>query len=877
LQPFDTIAVFPATSKDMATKSPLLRFLVIAGILLGLIAACLVLIWNLTWSEPQAAPSSPAPTAIAISPSQPQPTTPVAGTIGGTVQDENKNPVRGAKIRVYWNERGATGDARPTYHNKTVTTDGQGQWNVAGVKTDALIDVSLTFTDRDYAQLQVYGVPLADVTAHSLVTVLKRGIDISGLVVNSTGAAIANATITSKRTHYDNIGQTVHSDGKGKFALQHLPADYLALTIIAPNYAPQQIENPGAQPLKVVMKPGQTIRGRVVDPKGVPLKGVEVMLQRWGRAFQAVDLHATTDAKGKFTLEHVPDDSVTLDIGKQGYQDSEINYDPGDPALAVTLPLLVTFSGKVVDVDTGKPIPTFNVFVGAHWPGWTSAIFELGVRPQNTFHDGVYKLQGTGFGGTILAWYVRIEADGYYPQIGNPARDGGNAPQDFQLRPGPDLSGTLVDPDGKPVPKVPIVRLLPCSSVNVSNGEYEDSGFATQQATDAQGVFHLRPQIGPIELWAMTKTGVAERRQTGSDGTPVTLKLTPWASVHVHSSTRPTSPDERWNLNLTPGGDPSNPLNFSHWNYSATPTAGGDVTFDRVPAIGDGLVAMSVNFAKESNPSMLVHLTPGKTTDIDLTGGITLTGRFIADNGTTRPSVQYAGISLQRLPDGPPSKWPVDWTSAVASQPIDFGYFGSIDQDGEFSVHGLVPGKYEYSSSGAYGLNSISCGLLNIPEDKPTFDAGSLPYAKQKPLNVGDPAPAVLGRTLDDQPIKSSDFSGKYVVCFFWSNSFGGVSPTDAQLLLPFAGDKRVALVAINKERAYNERPPMPPGTLPGNAWINGYISDVDLPLLASINFFKDADPPLLFIIAPDGKIAAMNIGIDKIPSTLQQMIAAQH
>ena len=861
----------------MAIKPPIARFFVAISILLGLVIGCLILLWNLTSGEPQAPQSSEIPPAVASNQSQSPPVASVSGTIGGIVQDENKNPVRGAKIQVFWNERDPKGGARPTYHNKNVTTDGQGQWNLAGVKTDSVIAVSLTLTHRDYAQLQVYEVPIASLTAHSLVTILKHGLDIAGQVVNANGAPIANGAITTKRTRYDNIGQTVRSGSDGKFALHHLDANGLSLTISAAGYAPQRIESPIAQPLKVVMTAGQTIPGRVVDPKGVPIKGVEVRLQRWGRAYEAVDLSTNTDADGKFALNHVPSDSVGLDIGKQGYQDADVTFNPGDPALAVTLPPLVMFSGNVVDADTGKPIPTFNAFAGAHWPGWTSPIFNLDVRPQNTFHDGVYKLQGTGFGGTILAWYVRIEADGYYPQIGKPARDGGNAPQDFQLHRGPDLTGTLVDPDGKPIPKVPIIRLLPCSSANVSNGEYNDNTFATQQATDAQGAFHLPPQIGPIELWAFTKTGVAELRRTGSDAQPITLKLTPWASIHVHTTTRPTSSDERWNMNLTPGGNPRDPLNFSHWNYSATPTADGDVTFDRVPAVGNDFICLSFYFGQGSNPSMLVHLTPGKTTDIDLTGGVTVTGQLVATAGTTRLSDQFGYISLQRLPDGPPSKWPADWTSAAALAPAAYAYSGSLDQDGKFSLHSISPGKYEFNANMGFGPNSMGCGVLNVSADKPAFDVGSLPDTKRKALNVGDPAPAVLGRTLDDQPIKTADFAGKYVVWFFWSSNFGGISSTDPQLLSQFFGDQRVALVAINKDRTYGYLPAMPPGTLPGGAWVNGYVSDIDLPLLASLNYYKEGDLPLLFIIGPDGKIAAMNIALDKIPSTLQQMLATQH
>jgi hypothetical protein len=865
----------------MAAKSPLVRFTLIIGILLVLLTAGLVALWKLAWNSPDA----PAPTPMAIATTQPLPRqAPLVSSpsaIGGIVQDEGKNAVRGAKVRVQWTEQPAKAGDHPVYHSKSVTTNDQGKWTLPGVKTNALIDVSLNITDRDYAQKQVYDLPVAQVIDHSYLTVLSRGIDISGQVLNSSGAVVANATITTKRSRYDSNGQTARSGADGTFTLHHVATADLAITVTAADYAPQQLQGTLPQPLKIVMTPGQTIRGSVVDPKGSPIKGVQVRLQRWGSTYDAVDLHATTGADGKFELPHVPDDSIGLQVGKQGYQDADLTLNSGDPAPTVTLPPTVVFSGKVTDADTGKPIPTFYAFCGAHWPGWTSPIFNLDVRPQNTFHDGNYKLTGDGFGGTILAWHVRIEADGYYPQVGNAVTDGGNAPQDFQLHRGPDLRGTLVDSDGKPIANIPIVRLLPCSSVNVSNGNYNDSDFATAQATDAQGAFHLRPQTGPIELWAITKSGVAELRRTGSDGDPVTLKALPWAGIHVHAATRPTASDEQWNIGLTPGIDPNDPLNFTHWQYSATPTQDGDITFDRAPAIGDGLDSLYLYLPGSTEQTLLVHVTPGKTTDIDLTGGVTVTGRFVWASGATRPSNEYTQISLQPLPDGPPAKWPVDWASNAASKPIAYGYSAAIDRDGKFTLRGVAPGKYEYGTYMAFGANAVCCGILNVPADHSTFDAGSLRCAAVKPLNVGDAAPAILGRTLDDLPIKSADFAGKYVVWIFWSDSFGGVTSSDprrAALVSQFGGDKRVAFVGINRDRAsWNNRPPVSPGVLRGDAWTSGYVSDVDLALVTSLNFYKQGDPSLMFIIGPDGKMAAMNVAMDKVGSTLQQLLAAGH
>jgi hypothetical protein len=865
----------------MASRSPIVRFLIVSGVLLILIVGGIVAVWELIWN----APESPGPSTASVVTTQPaQPTTSSVGSIGGIVEDESKAPIKGVKIRVGWQETPTNPNARAAYHTKSATTNDQGKWNLSGIKPDSVSSVSLGLTHKDYAQKDVYDSSISQLTDHSLVIVLTHGVDVTGQIVDAAGAGIGGATVTTKRSRYDSRGVTAKSAGDGGFTLHHIPASDINLVVTAKDFGPRQFQPVPNQPAKIVMSRGQTIHGRVIDPQGNPIKGVELQLQQWRSTYQAVDLHVSTDADGKFEIPHAPSDPMTFNVGKAGFQDVDLSLNPGDPPPTVKLVPSVVFIGNVVDADTGKPIPTFNAFPGALWPGWTGAIFNLDPRPEHTFHDGVYNLQANGFGGTILAWYVRIEADGYYPQTGNPVRNGGKIPQDFQLHRGPAVHGILVDADGKPVPNIQVILLLPCSSANVSNGEYRDSNLGTQGVTDAQGAFHLRPQSGPFELWAMTKSGVAEVRLNRSDDKPIALKLIPWASIHVHAATMPSSPDDSPRFSITPGPDPNDPLNFSHWNYSTSPLPNGDAVFDRLPVVGDGTTSAYLSMPNSLSRSMVIHLSPGKTSDIDLTGGVTVIGRFAAENSGDHTSTAQASINLQRLPDGPPSQWPAGWASAAKAGPYTYGYWAQADRDGEFTLAGIAPGKYEYSSFLAYGSGTVAAGIITVPEptgDHPSFDVGSIQYATRKPLAVGDPAPETLGRTLADQPIRLADFSGKYVVWFFWGDGFGGAhsdNPAIAALASQFAADKRVALVAINSDRARgNNRPLEPPAILPGNAWTNGYVSLVDLPLLTSLNSFKEGEYPQFYIITPDGKIAAMNIPADQIPAKLNELLRTPH
>ena len=129
-------------------------------------------------------------------------------------------------------------------------------------------------------------------------------------------------------------------------------------------------ENPIAQ-ADLILRLGITVKGRVVLPDGSPGKGI-----RYSHSFTAHPNHGFssgdhfTDRLGRFEIHH-----VVPDIGKgysirfadnPGIQMDEIRYDPNHSEVKVVLKAGHTFTGMIVDHETGWPIPGAEIYALPH-------------------------------------------------------------------------------------------------------------------------------------------------------------------------------------------------------------------------------------------------------------------------------------------------------------------------------------------------------------------------------------------------------------------------------------------------------------------------------------------------------------------------------
>ena len=223
-------------------------------------------------------------------------------------------------------------------------------------------------------------------------------------------------------------------------------------------------------------------------------------------------------------------------MGKQF--EATIRQDPGGKAFVETMvwrkqskpaePL----AGSVYDAFTNQPIDQFRIIAGTRrGSGWDSGVYN---------HNTVKAFDGGEFE-YLPEWgdgeqYVRIEADGYYPEP-LPLK---NATAIVRLRPEDPHTSTVVDENGKPVEGALVALICPDRLASVVDGSIvaRFPGGETladkwrrpaTSTTDGFGQFQL-PEDPGVQMVAAAHPDFGLGLMSNRAGaTPITLS--PWATL----------------------------------------------------------------------------------------------------------------------------------------------------------------------------------------------------------------------------------------------------------------------------------------------------------------------------------------------------------
>jgi peroxiredoxin/protocatechuate 3,4-dioxygenase beta subunit len=221
----------------------------------------------------------------------------------------------------------------------------------------------------------------------------ESGTTIGGIVRDEAGHSIAGATVdvhgppteTDRPNYVFSIG-SVTTNPEGRWRLDVAPSDLTKLwaNVTCPHYRNNGM--PVSRDLNsvVVLTKGLTVRGRIIDTAGQPVRGARAAIgpNTWGPNA----LSAISDERGDFILENCVAGPTIITIQAEGFapliQDVRVAERTAPVEIRMTEPGSV-LRCRVVDTK-GKPVA--GVRVGANgWHGYRSIQFQARTNDDGRF------------------------------------------------------------------------------------------------------------------------------------------------------------------------------------------------------------------------------------------------------------------------------------------------------------------------------------------------------------------------------------------------------------------------------------------------------------------------------------------------------------
>lgn len=656
-----------------------------------------------------------------------------------------------------------------------VPADAQGALHLS-VSAAGFVPVAIDFQGHEFIE------PVLTHTCR-----LIRGRHFQGVVQDPAGVPIANVRLRVNRWGTDpklrenmrhlESANSFFTDAQGRFQSDQLPprmpsSGYFSISATHPEYVRNSIGITNLNQLNtdqvIVLQRGLKVRGRVVTTSNEPVAKAEV----WENHHIGVPREETlTDANGEFELGPFNAGQIPVAAQAEGFLKSETTTEASASAKPIVLvlnpktdptewekevedPKWVRVTGTVVDEETGKPIPQFNVLKAVN----------IGNNPNflvGTGRDGKFDWQLSMV--FCRQFQLAIEAEEYAPAESTfRAVSDGDQTFEFRIQRSQSYRGRVLQPDGTPAAGAEVGLIGDGYGLHFEPpagfGNYGDG--APRTVTGPDGVFRLPQGLNPRTVVFVHPTGTAS--MPASQVTNVLIHLQPWSQLSgtllIDRRPAPGQPL----LIQTDIADPNQPT--LPVSLEQRTDAMGRFRFERLVP-GRYCVQRIVN-PHEGRPGGIgyshgkwVTLEPGTEGQITLGDqGRSVLGRvqlsrslpgFDWTQVIPKLEIQSTPQPTLNLSDFPNH---AAYVRAIVAQSYrEFRYHGSMAPDGSFKIEDVPAGNYTLSIAVRFPTNPET--PLSTDGFDPSFDLGQEAGQIQMPVELprspvtgpGPEAPLDLG------------------------------------------------------------------------------------------------------------------------------------
>jgi len=571
--------------------------------------------------------------------------------ISGRVVDSDGQPVMDAKVG-FNHGQDPEADTRVESHLFAwieVATGEGGRWEINRIAPEMIgriygqakhpehVSSGMIFTSRD---------PKAEneMREGTHVFRLGRAVVLHGLVVDSDGAPVPDAKVLVGTIGSSSRRET-NSQANGTFTIGGCKPGKNLVSAEGGGFAAttREIEvTDESEPIRITLQRGKTLRLRVMDQAGQPVRGAHIMLETFPtgqadpkrpRSVQA-DFHAKTDAEGKAVWENAPDAELILDFQASGFMRVDgVTIQPDGKEHLVTLPPALVITGTVRDAENGQPIPRFRIITG--WPspdhatGKMNALWSAIDRFWLTFTGGEYRhafeeplVVGTENRGYLL----KFEADGYAPFVSRLlGANEGEVRLDVILRPAAAMTVTVTKPDGRPAANADVGLVASGARLQIIPGGFSRSHMdngGSLLTCDRQGQFRLPADDSINRVIVACADGYAEATRASLAADP-SIRLQPWGRLEG-TSYAADKPAAGRQFQLQFMDRDSTTVTFDFNAYRVETDADGHFAFPKAPPGHFRLRRLMPRPAAEAGATIWefgesteVEILPGKTSTVN--------------------------------------------------------------------------------------------------------------------------------------------------------------------------------------------------------------------------------------------------------------------